>query len=354
MTRLLDRRLRRAAAAAVAALAAVATAAPAVAADLDAALGLMPADTAVVFGANIDRFRKSPLFTDLTNMLGSRPDAKEALEKLRSAGLDPRTNLDTILVALTGDPETAEGPLVLLPGHADLTKIAALAKAEGEKVETAKYKGVETMKAGDDASLAVVDKHLVLGPPALVKQSVDASKGGKGARGGRLAKLVAAADTKKDFWLVLDAGGAVKKALGEPGAPPELKDLKSAHAALDFAQGMGLRVTVDLGNAAAAKKLSDQLKEGLAQAGADPGLAMMGLGPAVQKMKVEAQGNEMRIALDLTQDEVNRIKTMMVGMMGMMMQGAKKEPLPPGGKAAPALPPPVPAVPAVPDGTKKQ
>lgn len=321
-------------------LLAVLAAAPAAAADLEGALALMPADSAVVVGANLDRFRKAPIFKDFQQLIESQAEGKQALDKLKEAGLDPRTNLDTVFIALPAGMQKAGGPLILFPGRGDLKKMLSIARAEGAKVTPGKYKGVETFTTGEGNGkgvVSVVKGHLVMGPEPMVHGAIDASKGGKSASGNaRVQQLIKGVETGRDFWAVLDVTGEVAQQVAQGG--PDAKSLKGGRASLDFATGLGLRVALDFADDASATKLADMVRAELTKASADPGMTMLGLADAMKKASVKSAGKQLDLTLDLTPAELDRVKAMMMAMSGMMKAGQAPGAMPPPGapeKAAP-------------------
>ncbi len=323
-------------------------AAPAAAADVDAALGLMPEDTAIVVGVNFDRFRKSSFFKDISKAMESSPGANGELEKLKDAGLDPRANLDAVFVAVPADLGASRGPLFVFPGQRKLAKVQALFLVDpGAKVTPAKHGGVDTLQLGVapvPVVVAALEKHLVMGPEALVHAAIDAEKGGKkgGAKRDRVRQLLGKTDTGKDFWAV-SVDGQLGTLFGRRTSP-EAQKLTGGRASLDFASGLGLRLALDFADAAAAKTVAGRISAEVGQFAALPQLALTGLGGAVKKTNVASKDKEVTVALDLTNAELDQVKNIAMAMIPMLI-GAPPPAIaaPPPAKAAPAPVQPAPA-----------
>jgi len=306
---------------------------PAISADGKSALKLAPKDTVLFVSVNFDRLKKSPLYKDAMAMAAANPDTKTALAKLKTEmGVDIEKDVSTISVALPTDFQKSEKFLIVLEGNFDERKIIASAKKEGAKLKTAKHKGQKYYVIDGQGGVAFMGKTVLVGTLETLKAAIAARKGGGGAKG--LVKLVHGVDTGKDAWFVFNVPAAMRKemAAGDPNA----KDLKTLRGSLDLAKGIGLSITMGLSNAAAAKNIGDQIKKQMATAGANPMMAGLGLGAALQRTQVEAKGGDLRVGLSLTPEEVTRIKALVSA--GMAAQGGSMAPPPPPpvkqGKAA--------------------
>lgn len=308
----------------VAALVLAALAAPAMSADGKSALKVAPKDTVIFVSVNFDRLKKSPLYKDAMGMATANPDAKMALDKMKTdMGIDLEKDVSTISIALPADFQKSEKFLIVLEGTFDEKKIVEAAKKEGAKIKTENHKGQAFYSIDGQGGVAFMGKTALVGSLDTLKGAIAAQKGGAGAKG--LDKLIKATDIGKDAWFAMNVPESMRKemAAGDPNA----KDLQTMRGSLDLATGIGLDLTMGLANAASAKTIADEISKQLAEAGANPMMAGMGLGAALQRTKVEQKGGDLRLAMTLNPDEVARIKALVSA--GMAAQGGAMAPAPP-------------------------
>ena len=114
---------------------------------------------------------------------------------------------------------------------------------------------------------------------------------------------------------------------------------------LDFMPGLHVNFKAMSNTPAPAAMISQMINAQVKTAAQNPQAAMFA--GMINKLKVEAKGNNLTIDLPLNQTDVNQIK-MMAGMLMMGLQGAGKPKSPakfpaPASPALPGIPAPTPA-----------
>jgi hypothetical protein len=240
------------------------------------------------------------------------PDFK----KFTDAGLDPFTNLNTIVIA--GKDVTKEEFAVILSGSFDAAKVAEKAKAEMKSEKAT----VEVLGTG----------MLAFGPKAIV----DSAKAGKGLGGSPIVKdLLSLADNNKTIFAV---GSIPAEALGSlpPQAPPQIKNIKGVGFSLDLSSGVAVSGLARFASDADATALKGFIDTILPMAkGNVPD-------EVLNNLKIEAKKTDLSITLSVTADQIkNELPKLMGG-------GRSPEPMPmpmPDPGAAPGVAPAAPGAP---------
>ena len=247
-------------------------------------------------------------------------------------GVDPEKDIHGVTIILPNGFQKSEQMAVVVEADVDQKKVVEALKKEAgpekaAQVKEQKYGGATLYQAPKGETLAFLgDKRIVFGTGEQVKKAIDA-KGGKGNLGAKspLSGLVKNTDTSKHIWFAAALPPEMRQQMG-----PQGKDFESVSGSLDLAKGIGLRLNIGTTTPEAAQKMATELLKQAKEAAAQPMMAAMGIGPALAGMKAEAKGKSLAIAIDLNEQQVQQLKT----MVGMMMAGAA------AGKAAPAMPPP--------------
>lgn len=294
-------------------------------------LKLVPADTAGVLHVDLARFRSSSLYKDVLAGFIQAPQIQSQMAVAKAQlGFDPINDIDSVTIIggakLVGGKEDA---LFIVAGKLDQGKLTKLASEAGGATQV-EHAGVKYWATDpkEDMAIAFIDGKLALGRHALVKGAIE----GKGP-GATLAALLKEVNQGGDLFFA----GAIPAEAGAAlaAADPSLKDLKSVRGSIDFAKGLSLNIAIAASAASAtaiAGKMQTALKPDPAAA---PMMQQMGIAPMIEKLKVEAKGDTVVIGLDLTPEEVNRLK-MLAGMLGMAMQAQQMKGAPPAPPAPPA------------------
>jgi hypothetical protein len=76
---------------------------------------------------------------------------------------------------------------------------------------------------------------------------------------------------------------------------------------MDFASGLTLQATADLGSDADAQEITKKIAEQLVEMKKNPQIMMMGLSSYIDAMKVEAQGTSFKLNVKLNQTQVDEL-----------------------------------------------
>ncbi len=299
-------------------------------------VALAPQDTMALLHVDLRALRGTSLFQDILKQIKTRPDAQQGLAEVKKTfGFDPETDLHGVTVILSDKFSENEQMAVVVEADVEPKTVAAALEKEGKgKLTRTQHEGTEVLGGPGGEGLAfTAGKRAVMGPKPMVERALSASKGkGALAKDGALRKLVDGVDTSKHVWFAASLPANVRQQMG-----PQGKDLESVSGSIDLSRGIGLRLNIGTASAEAAKAIVTQVQAGVQDPQAQPMLTMLGIAPALQAMKTVAKGKVVSVALDLTQDQVMKLKAMAgMMMMGGGMGGPPGAP-PPGART---LPPP--------------
>ena len=281
-------------------------------------LNLVMPDAKVVAGVNVQQAMATPFGQYVLSLIAPQDQQIQNLATL--IGFDPRRDVSELLVASTGAP--AHAGLALARGSFDPAKIAAAATLAGAKSEV--YGGVTILeqqpKLPADAppvavpmvGLAFLDSSLVVaGDLANVKAAIDRQHAAA-ILPANLLTQVNQWSLSQDAWVVDIAPLA---SLTPPAGAPKLPGGAQATAFQTIQQAAGgvkfgtivvvtAQAQADTAENATAMTGVLQLLANLAQAQAaqNPGAAAL-----LKSLTVTAQGNTLKIAMSLPQDQLQQV-----------------------------------------------
>jgi hypothetical protein len=281
-------------------------------------LNLVMPDAKVVAGVNVQQAMATPFGQYVLSLIAPQDQQIQNLATL--IGFDPRRDVSELLVASTGAP--AHAGLALARGSFDPAKIAAAATLAGAKSEV--YGGVTILeqqpKLPADAppvavpmvGLAFLDSSLVVaGDLANVKAAIDRQHAAA-ILPANLLTQVNQWSLSQDAWVVDIAPLA---SLTPPAGAPKLPGGAQATAFQTIQQAAGgvkfgtivvvtAQAQADTAENATAMAGVLQLLANLAQAQAaqNPGAAAL-----LKSLTVTAQGNTLKIAMSLPQDQLQQV-----------------------------------------------
>lgn len=290
-------------------------AAPAFADDGTAALDFIPKDTMMVISIDLDGMRNSDLFKEVMTAAMSDPEVKDGLAKLKTAtGFDAEKDLSSIVIAVPPDVEKTENFLIIAKGKMDEKKVVEFAKQEGGNLKEMTEDGVTWYEIDNEGGVAFMGSHVVLGTKAALKAAIKTKKGGmKNASAGDVGAMLKSVDTKADVWFAMAIPAALRKEMA--AADPMAGEIESAHASMDFASGLNLKITVNTATADVANQIVEVGKAGIQGIAADPSMAQMGLDAALTKLVLKADGKAIKVGLDLSTEELKKIEQALAPMM---------------------------------------
>jgi hypothetical protein len=270
-----------------------------------AAKANLPAQTALVIGADLTAVTRSQTFKMFLPLALSRePDAKRLFETIKtSCKIDPLTAIQGVVYATDADRKHGAMYLSLGAGldQAKLTKcFAEVAKASGAKDAklTVKKTGAitELVVDKDKAYVSWIGTDVLVIPSDLRDRAVlEKWIGGKGGLArSPIGKLHARANTRGAVW----GASAIAKEL-DPGLR-----MKSAHGALTIASGhlaIELHTTLDSAKAAAdaVAKANAQIAQVAGTGQVPPNVKTM-----LQQVSVKSSGSEITIKATVPESEL--------------------------------------------------
>jgi len=210
---------------------------------------ILPADSRFVMGVDVRRLVSSPFWERYGKRDKMRPQAWTELEE--KTGLDLSRDVDQVVLAGSGAPQTRETPLVLAVGRFDPVKIGKTieesGKATARKVQGLTLYEYEGPVGKEQRTLAVtlLDNHTVLvGPPHRVEATLASRARGESPlrENAALLRLVENVRPGSTFWMVGDQTllSNMPKAIPAPGGGGD------AAASLNLPPLQALTVTGDL------------------------------------------------------------------------------------------------------------
>jgi hypothetical protein len=205
-------------------------------------------------------------------------------KELVAAGLDPFTQLNTVVIAGKTDPSQEIG-VAILSGSFDAAKVAEKGNAEATK-------------KGDKVVFEVLGTGmLVMGP----KAAVDSSKAGKGLDGSpEVKKLLSLADNSKTMFGVGSIPAALLGTL-PPMVPPQIKNIQGMGFSVDVSSGVSINALARFASDADATAIKGAVDVFLPMAkGQVPDDVMSAL-------KTEAKKTDLTITFTLTTAQIKEL-----------------------------------------------
>lgn len=289
-------------------------------------LKLLPQTGDIVVQIDVAALAGTPLVKGIIEQVKAQPDVKANLDKLKTAyGIDPENDIERMTLMLPAKSKSGQA-LMVINTKVGYDKLLAGAKSNSNAIAEKKHAGA-TYHADSEIAMAKVGNRVLMGDETLLKAAL-AQKGKTGLHGNKammqLVDRASKAGGQVWFAAVLPEEIKAKMAADDPRA----KDISTVQGSLDLKSGLALRL--DLGAKkgtaeAMVTEINKQLAEAKTQQAQNPMMAAMGLGAVIDGLKATAEGDEVRIKLDLTQAQVDQLKAMammMVGMANASQQGA--------------------------------
>ena len=140
-------------------------------------LAYVPNDAHLVAYADLRQVMNSPLRNKLEQLQRNNPSNADGLEA--RTGINLQTDIDRVVVAMSGGDGSTDRPLLVARGRFDLVKIEGLMREQGADVDQYRGKRLVFIKdATHDAALAFVETGVVLfGEGSAVRRAIDTKAG---------------------------------------------------------------------------------------------------------------------------------------------------------------------------------
>jgi hypothetical protein len=299
----------------------------------------LPKDSNVIVGVYPQQIASSALFKEFVEPeLAKNADYQKLKEK---CGFDPLKEISGIVV---GAKTESEDMVVAISGitKEQFTKCVPAMGPEGQEPPKVTQEGdyVKVEAEGETTWFGWVDaKTMVMRPEAKEKATIEAIvKTTDGLdKNANMMALADKVDKKAAIWFAVHNDKPDQPLAGVP------VQAKALYGSLNFSQGLAFLFTLQQGTPEEAQKTVADMTQQLAMV-----KQMM---PALAKLELKAEGSDVHVTLNMTDQEVKELAPMIQqqlgGMMGGMMGGGQP-PMPeepagdPGaaGAADPAAAPP--------------
>jgi hypothetical protein len=290
------------------------------------ALDVLPEDTAMVLGINVEKVTSSKLWTQYSPLFMESGEAKEGLTKLKDAcAMDPIKDVKSVVIGMNGDMDEKK-MVMLIQGNYDEGKItkcvSALAEKEaGGKKVTAKTEGkITTFSAeGEEQTIAVgwaakdtivITQSAVEGDKTYLASVLEGKSSAKNNKD--LSAIMGNVDTSSTLWIAMTVTGKLKDQMGTAEGPQPA----AVWANIDYQKALKVRAGARFANEKDAKDMADKTNKELESNKNDP---MMG--QYLKTLKVEQKGNDVLISLDLDEKQVDEIIAQVGAMLPLLLGG---------------------------------
>jgi hypothetical protein len=303
------------------------------AATVQGRLALLPEPVRVVVSLDAAKLRASPAVAKLAALAKDDAQGSREIDELkRRTGLDPLTQLDSVLV---GFPENArergELAFVLRAQHLDQARLVAYVRDELQKkgddlVSTPHGRFTLWAARGkpDVAGFFIDERTFVLGAggwaPRLADLAETAHPGDSAATNIDLTRLTERV-ADHAIWAVAIVPEETRKMLRDDPQTRPASSLTNLLVALDLGSGLDAVVEGDLAKAADAQGLAAKMQEQLRDAKKNAQILMLGLGPYLDGVTARASDKRIEIHASLGEPQVDDLLTRLAALLTLARQG---------------------------------
>lgn len=302
---------------------AVLLAGTALAADSDS-LGLIPSDTGVVIGINLEQIRASKFGQMIFAQIETQ--AKATSDPTAGIALDFVRGIREVLVSAPSGGQKGRG-LILVSGTFNAAPLVGIAKMAGLSESTVQGVTVYSKEQDPPFSVALADPSLIIaGDSPSVKAALAGRAGAASGLDPAVAAKLRAVRASHHFWILTTAPlsdlakNAPPEAFGGALQGDAVKSIRQVSGGLTFGPRLLIAFEVVTLTEKDATGMADGLKMliGLATSGD----SAKQFTPLLQTLELRADGNIMKLSLSIPEEDL--IKLVQSGM-----QGKKEPPAPP-------------------------
>lgn len=273
----------------------------------------VPADAVLVIHADLKALRGTPLFKLYKSEIESLVPTRD-LDRFKSVtGLDPWTDIHTATLGFRGDFSQPNPDFYLvLTGRFPAAKIDAAVRKDKGMVVTKRGKlSVYTTKASmgnQPASFAIPDRnHLVLARQSNLDALLN-TLAGKAKAATSNPALRPHLQTKGQLVLAMKVPKKLRDQMASNPQASGFADVETIGLALQVSDGLKLLMTQALASSAAAKTLTGQLQQAVAQLGSMAAQQSPELGRMVGAISVAATGSNVSLKLALNGQDIKTLR----------------------------------------------
>lgn len=292
------------------------------------ALDILPEDTAILGGVNVQKIMGSKLWAEYSPQFMNDGDAKEAMQKAKDyCGMDLTKDIDSVVMGASAD--LAEDKMVILVkgkfDEAKLTKcFTTVAEKEEQKKLTAKTEGkiTEYSVEGEEKKVyigwagsdtVVIVPAAMEGNKAALEAVMNAKTHAKDNK--ELSALMANSNTGDTLWVAMLMQGKLKDQIGggmaAMGPQPTAMWINLA-----YQKELGLEVGSRFANEKDAKDVVEKAGKEIEPAKADPQV-----GEYLKSLKMSQKGNDAVFALNLSEKQVDELVAKVKDMLPFLLMG---------------------------------
>jgi hypothetical protein len=274
-------------------------------------LAFVPSNTKLVIGFDGIAVRSSEFGQFmLTQSRGQDRDMDEFIER---TGIDPRRDVDYLVIAVSFARDTHIPGVFLMRGSFDPQRLAGRAKASGYTAQT--YEGIEMLQGKPrQPALAFLQPGLLAaGDPAVIRDVIS-GRSGQGALDPKLAQTINQVSADNDVWFaglpIAGHGLAIS-----PDLPPQLQNGQVLQSIQQVDGGVHLGTTVKVTLLAVTRSsqdagaLSDVIRflatTTQTQAQNSPQAAI--LAPAFEHMLLATSGPDVHLSLTIPEKSLEQL-----------------------------------------------
>lgn len=258
---------------------------PAFAGDGSSLVGLLPANSKVVVGVNVDALRGAPIFAQAASLVTGTAEYRAALADIGGA-IDPMTSVHTFVMAsptLDAD-EIDDRAVVLLEATFDAAALDTTLTADAT-LTRATSGTVITFTEGERMVAILGPNLLAAGHTELVTEVVATHGGADGGLGSTLRSPARAA-----------VGGTIWFASRTPSSETRFSTIRGQ---VNVSTSLSATVTATTASPEAAGALVTEFNTELGAVTGNPQLMAFGLGPVLSGISAAASGNDATISASI-------------------------------------------------------
>ena len=291
----------------------------------DDAFRILPPQAEAVIGADLATIRTSFLYERFEESLGV--SASELDELAQKTGFDPRRDLDSVAVAMWGEP-SAEAAVFLARGRFHLTQeVKSELDVLGQHRGVTVYEGPDIHNGGERETTALAfpdDGFAILGPYSEIVNAIDRRLAGGPSLMDNVALTARAreAEGRGQLWMVSEAPGALTKVV--PGGLDQrqarilqiLGSMQETVAAMDLMYGFRLSFAGTAGSSDDATMLAEAARAMVALARISLPAEERDLMQLLDQVRIDDSGEQFEASVDLDRLQVEQLLEKMDGRRG--------------------------------------
>lgn len=284
--------------------------------DLPRAVGYLPADSHAVFGMNVQKFVRSPIFAKFEEKHGEKI-GKDLAEFTARTGVDPRKDIDYIIAAGKASAEGRGKGVIIAVGRFSTAAITSFINSQASPIKV-DYKNAAVYMIPEKGGNAVekglaflTDSEIALGDLESLKAVLDVREDpAKGIKSNAtLAPLLDSLNPDEMFWFAGDPTTVLSKAPKNTPLGGGLGAIRQVYGTLNLTDAVSGKISVTAADRESAGKLADVARGlvALGQLAGDqkPEIAELMKGVAVAQ---DVENNTIQLSINIPFELIERLE----------------------------------------------